>query len=367
MVLVSRCVWLVVFAAASLTMAAACPAATYVLNVDDVVSMAGQKATITAWLARGSSLAFKNDISRAEVQFSADGKLLGRTFTDRRGTATLVTDLSKTRNRTVRATAVYRGRRITGEGVIYRWSPDRTIVCVDIDDCISRTSYSDLFVTRFDANSQPLEKSVPVLRRLATQYQIMYISARPRFLTQKTRFWLDDNGFPPGPYYHALGFEACLQQGTAKREVLEQLKPRWPNLLIGIGDKGADERCFGAVGMLTLLINTPRFATFDDHCIVLGDWERLGRYFDAQQHRFAEPRRLASFIQRNRDNLRVAISRPEPYSIAESKVATLQGEPIGPVSSPQPTPAGRPQQPSPSTPQVSLAPSAQPQPANRTN
>lgn len=322
------CVSLLVFAAGG----ALCPAATYVVTVDDTVVMPGEKTELTAWVARGVSLAFKDDLRDAEVHFKVDGRTVARTRTDARGTARVSTDLSRTRGRKIEVTATYRGHRIAGSGVIYRWQRDRTTIAVDIDDCISHTSYSDLFVTHFDSNSRPFEQSREVLRRLAREYQILYISARPRFLTDKTRLWLDGADFPPGPYYHALGFDACLHQGTAKREILQTLRQRWPNLLIGIGDKGADDRCYGAVNMLTLLVNTPPFASFGDHCIVVRDWAGIGRFFDEHGQQLKDPGRLYTMMDRNHMNLKSAFTTPE-QSLEQPKVIVVEDQEAIPAPS----------------------------------
>ena len=47
----------------------------------------------------------------------------------------------------------------------------------------------------------PVEGSVEVLREIQRLYHILYVSARPRFTLEKTRMWLDENGYPRVLYF----------------------------------------------------------------------------------------------------------------------------------------------------------------------
>ena len=263
---------------------------------NDVIVAPGEKAPFSVWLGRGASLAFKDDVPNARVEFFMDDHKLGEARTDELGRAVIHANVPPGKTNIYRAVATTpEGEREHTHGRIFRWSRQQTIIAVDMDGTVSNTNYSDLFFSLDDRVSKPLEGSAPALHRLAKKYQILYISARPRFLTEKTRRWLDHHDFPPGPVGHALSFEACLHQDTAKRDILAELRVHWPNILIGIGDKQADDKAFGANGMLTLIVN-PSPGPYGRHCIVLKTWDRVDRFFETNSVGL-EPAKLASLIE----------------------------------------------------------------------
>jgi phosphatidate phosphatase PAH1 len=86
------------------------------------------------------------------------------------------------------------------------------IVACDIDSTISETSLNALFFDDIDSTSRPIEGSVEVLREIARDYQIMYLTARPRFTLEKTRSWLDAHGYPREPVITSLTVADALAQ-----------------------------------------------------------------------------------------------------------------------------------------------------------
>jgi phosphatidate phosphatase APP1 len=266
------------------------------LQSDDAIAAPGQKTLFSAWLQRGDSLAFKDDVANAKVQFFVDHHKVGEATTDNLGRAVTYANIPAGKSNTFRAVATTpEGEHEDATGQLFRWSRQRTIIAVDVDGTISSTNYSDLFVSLTDTLSKPLKGSVDSLKALSKRYQILYISARPRFLTQKTRHWMREHDFPPGPYAHGLGFDACFHQDTTKREILADLRARWPNVLIGIGDKGEDDRAFGASGMLTLIVN-PSPGPYGPHCFVLKTWDRVDNFFQTNSVEL-EPAKLATLIE----------------------------------------------------------------------
>ena len=265
------------------------------LHSEDAIAPHGEKAQLSVWLGRGSSLAFKEDVANARVQFYVGDRRLGEATTDRLGRATLSANLPSGRANTFRAVATtLDGEHEHTTGRIFRWSRQQTVIAVDVDGTLSNTNYSDLFVSLNDKVSMPLKGSAEALTELSKRYQILYISARPRFLTEKTRHWLHEHDFPPGPVTHALGFEAVFHQDTAKRDILAEMRVRWPNILIGIGDKQADDKAFGANGMLALIVN-PSPGPYGPHCYILKTWDRVGSFFNSNSVEL-NPTKLASLI-----------------------------------------------------------------------
>jgi hypothetical protein len=275
--------------------------------------MAGRPALFAAALERKYTLASSDDIEQALVDFYFDGQRIGRAITDDHGSASLSAAVgSGRRPMTYLARAYYKGKRVEASGRVFYWNPHKTVVAVDVDETISHTHYSDLFLADLDKHSRPLEGSAQALWQLTRDYELLYISARPRFLNEKTRRWLATHRFPPGPVANASKFEACFHQRRYKQEMLAKLRQRFPNILIGVGDKKVDDRVYGANGMVSIIIDKPLFTKYGNHCFVFPDWQRAAEFFDQQHTRLSDADHLTSLVASNGMNLRQVFASPPP-------------------------------------------------------
>lgn len=269
----------------------------HVIYAEDVVITAGQSSRFSAFV---QSRLHHGDVIGVPVSFASNGKLIGRARTDSDGRASIVLPIQNEMG-AYQAHTVVDGHRYQATGNVYRWDPTRTILAIDLDETISRTSYSDLFFTEMVDRSPVVKDSPAVLRQLSKDYQLLYMSARPRWLHTKTKRWLDDEGFPKGPILHANGFEACFRQEYYKRLMLAGFKSEHPNLLVGIGDKGVDERAYGDNDMLAIILgsNPKRYAS---HCIVLPDWRAVGGFLNQHRNTLTRSDAVAQvFREHNRD------------------------------------------------------------------
>ena len=231
-----------------------------------------------------------------------NGRPVGRATTDSRGVAGVDTALEGSPS-TFLATATIDGQEIRGHGRIFHWDPNRTIVAVDVDDTISHTDYSGLFITRFDTTSPAFAHSPRVVQEMARRYHIIYVSARPRWLMEKTRIWLDRAGFPPGPVLHAPGFGGCFRQGHYKDKSLAAFQREFPSLLVGIGDKWQDDYAYGNRRMLGVILGGPN-SKYRPHVVVAHDWRGIGEFFERHGDTLADARQLSTLFQANNMNLR---------------------------------------------------------------
>jgi hypothetical protein len=289
------------------------------LNTEDAVIAPGRPALFVTALERKYTLAMGDDVEDATIEFYFDGQLIGRGVTDRNGSAAITVNLAIPAHRpsTYLARAVRKGRVVQAAGRVYYWNPRRTVLAVDVDETISHTHYSDLFIASIDRHSRPLDGASDALWKLSKHYEILYISARPRWLNEKTRKWLRANNFPPGAVANAIKFEAALHQRRYKQEMLVKWRERFPNILIGVGDKKADDKAYGANNMLTIIIDKPRFTRYGPHCLVFSNWARVTDFFEEQHARLADASRLAGLIA-DASDLRAAFAAPplvgEPVS-----------------------------------------------------
>jgi hypothetical protein len=127
---------------------------------------------------------------------------------------------------------------------------DQPIAVVDMDRTIVASGFDEVLV----GQPGPMADSVEVLNRLAARYTIVYLTHRPEYFGPKSKKWLADHGYPAGPVLLATtgGF---LQGSEAfKSAALANLKDRFSNIAIGVGDKVSDAAAYHANGMQSFLI-----------------------------------------------------------------------------------------------------------------
>lgn len=291
--------------------------ATTKINMEDCIILPGRPTVFQCSVALKVTLAWGEDRRGETVEFYYDGRRVGRAITDNDGTATLVANVTPGKAKTFKARLVRRGARdVWAEGRVFYFDPNKTIIAVDMDETVSRTNYSDLFIADLDRHSAPIDGAAAALTRLSKDYHIIYTSARPRFLNDKTREWLADHGFPAGPVANALKFEACLAQAKYKSGICRALRSRLPNVLIGIGDKRADEQAYGENNMLAIILEESKGKTYADHCVVFDSWRDIERFFETQKPRLSNPVTLAS-LMREHKNLRPVLMTPPRTELAQ--------------------------------------------------
>jgi hypothetical protein len=127
---------------------------------------------------------------------------------------------------------------------LHVWRPGMHAVVSDIDGTIT-TSESDGLWTAFDPSSPEPHPSAPeAFGAYASKgYQIVYLTARPEFLTNGTRAWFTARGFPAGIFH--LSETSLGEHGSAasdyKAAYLQTLtRDRAVHLDWAYGNRGTD-------------------------------------------------------------------------------------------------------------------------------
>jgi hypothetical protein len=267
------------------------------LNVDDAVLLSGEKVRLVAHVERREGPGIRKQIEGASVRFFVNEREVGSDSTDEDGRASVKCSLQPETASRFEAQTVADGNPLRTTGRIFTWRKDRTIVAVDVDGTISQTDYDDLILKKEDETSSPIKRSRQTLEELAKEYQIVYVTARLRVLVEKTRTWLREKEFPPGPVVTAPRLRDVLLQTRFKRKVLANLRDDWPNLLIGIGDREADAEAYGANRMLTLIVEESARTSHRRHAVVLSDWQEVERFFAANREILSTPAKLKNAIE----------------------------------------------------------------------
>ncbi len=272
-----------------------------ILSVDDAVTL-GDKLRIVAYVEKEPVLGLRRDVEKVRVDFYLNGASVGDDKTDGDGRADVKCRLPNESVSSFEARAVVDGVELRAQGAIHRWTRDRTIIAVDIDETISKTEYRPLILEDRDKKSDPVHDSRKTLRKLSADYHIVYVTARPRFLLDKTRRWLSDEKFPRGPVVTARGLRQWMRPRQHKTRALEDLRDDWPNLLIGIGNNANDAAAYGANKMLALIIPPDRkdIGDIGRHAIILRDWDAVADVFEANREVFGDRKQLERAVKGKR-------------------------------------------------------------------
>ncbi len=270
--------------------------ATPMISLSDVVVAGGGHTAIDAFTEHSSALGDVDQLAGVDVTFLADGRELGTARTDTVGLARWSCCLPPGA-RTVQARATVDGKQVAGEARVYEWDPMRTIIVCDIDETVSLTDYASLLSDdSADSGSKPLPGAARTMKELAGRFNLIYITGRPRFLLNKSRRWLERNGFPPAPVVTALTLAEAIGVQKYKGGQIADLKCLSSNLLIGIGNARTDSEAYASQGLLTLIIEDDDSNMFRSHAIVVRNWDMLHRFFDANREVLEDPARLAAVI-----------------------------------------------------------------------
>ena len=134
-------------------------------------------------------------------------------------------------------------------------SKDTRFVVIDLDHTVVDSSFFRVLVGR----ARAMPNSVEATRRIAGVYSIIYLTHRPDLMTGRSKAWLVDNGYPPGPLLVSQLKEAFGDSGKFKTAKLKAIRKAYPNVEIGIGDKLSDAQAYVDNGLTAYLI--PNYKT----------------------------------------------------------------------------------------------------------
>lgn len=273
-----------------------------ILSVDDVVFMYDRPMLFVAHVEREPWPGIRDGIDDVEVVFQFGRRPAVRARTNAAGRAEVAAPVLRPAASRVSALARVDGKTLHQTARVFHWDPRVPVLVVDVDETICWPAYLHIALgARRDVMSQPVKGSRAALRALAHDFNIMYISARPRFLLDMTRQWLATHGYPPGPMVTSQELSAVLAQSSYKRTELARLRQHFPNMLIGIGDKAADIDGFRHNGMLSLIVGRSALWGDREHTIALRDWPTLLRFIRANQHVLSSCQALSTALRNGRD------------------------------------------------------------------
>jgi len=156
--------------------------------------------------------------------------------------------------------------------VIPRETP---LIVIDIDHTIADVSPQG-FILRKVQNVRPMLGSREALDELSKSMQILYLTARDHIFTRKTKLWLRAAEFPEAPAYLRKGTRFWSHNPREhKIERLAELRPRFPNIKWGVGDKPGDVAAYAAHSIPPILLSKERPPEVAADVPCYADWKAI--------------------------------------------------------------------------------------------
>jgi hypothetical protein len=168
----------------------------------------------------------------------------------------------------------------------------RPVIALDIDETLCITDYSYLLWGIGSDDSAPLPGAQAALTHLAVSFDLVYVTARSRSLSGKTKRWLERYGFPKGRLVMSPTVGDFIFQSGFKRRALSRLKSEYPNLVVGIGDKAADAKAYRASGMFPVVVNPWPRQKYRADDVILSDWTAVSAFFEENLDVLSDPDRM---------------------------------------------------------------------------
>jgi len=212
------------------------------------------------------------DPPAAGVEIEVEG--VGRAKTGHNGIA--VFDLGILPAGTHRPVVIYNQKSI--EAVVRVVPRETPVIIVDIDETIADVTPWG-FIVRRVRDVLPLPGSREVLREIAKTMQIVYLTARDHIFTRKTKLWLRLAGMPEAPVYlrkHTRYWRTASREHKMAR--LGELKPKFPNILWGVGDKSGDAVAYASHGIRPIMITPGRPEEVSADVPCFPTWKNIHEY-----------------------------------------------------------------------------------------
>lgn len=299
-----RVLHLHIFISCGALTAAGCQRAT--LSVSDAFIMQGMKTRLEARVERIAGSNRMTGVTGLPVRFFVHEQFLGEAKTDGMGAAACTCDLPADATH-YRAEARLGNELLKMDGLVFAFPRDRTVIVCDIDETISMTHYRELVFDREDMASRPLPDAAATLNELAGRFGLVYLTARPGFLLEKTKRWLETNGFPRAAVITTPSLAQSIAVQGFKAQRIAHLRSTLGTVAIGIGNAATDSEAYAMQQLLTLIIDDHDDMKFRSHAIILRNWKMARAFFDANREILEVPAKLQAAIDSEQMLLRPVI------------------------------------------------------------
>ena len=223
----------------------------YLLKAYDVLALPGERVQLSTRLQSGT---IQRDLSGHSIRIHRNGWLVETVTTDDEGFGLMDFTPHRPGDYIFSIEAEPGGLKSTPpepvELLVACRASAEPIVIVDVDKTLAHTESWRFF----SQNPDPMLGSLAVMRRLAKDYTVVYITHRPQQYAHHTKAWLRRQGYPNGPLLMPEVVDFARGSRRFKTRELQKLKSSFPNICIGIGDKISDIQAYHDSGLKSFLI-----------------------------------------------------------------------------------------------------------------
>lgn len=247
------------------------------LMVYDAVAVAGEPAVVRARLERHGLLGFHPAVPGQAVHFFCPPCVTADAATNAAGLAAAELGGSGGRVGQLPVTAHFIGSNrhqpAEGSGRLFLWPEDSRLLVIDVDRSLADLPwYLVPFVAGEGVPARP--GAATALNELARAYRVVYLTARPDWQYRRTRAWLRDRGFPPGPLLGPFPFGERRKEGFV-RQALVGLKEHFPQVQAAVVGRPADAEASRHHGLQTYLLRHGSWEGVPDGVRAVGSWREL--------------------------------------------------------------------------------------------
>jgi len=138
-------------------------------------------------------------------------------------------------------------------------------IVVDIDDTICYRLPRWLRCIGWFWICRPMPGAADVLGHLHRRYGITYVTARNRYRTRETKWWLRRNGFPVDNVPFRFRTHLWQNYRSFKQQAIRGLQKAGAPLRLGIGDRRSDAEAYQSCGLHVILMTDHQCGTVPVH------------------------------------------------------------------------------------------------------
>ena len=266
----------------------------YFFTANDALVLPGQETRLQAQFRSGD---FLQPQAGYCVRFYREGKLYKAALTDEAGQAAVGFQADAVGDFHFQAALAPVGLKEAppepAEFVVTCRSADEPMIIVDLDKTVVASGFQAVLV----GGAEPMPGAAEVLGELGRDHIIVYLTHWPDLFGPKSKAWLQEHGFPPGPLLLSTLQTFVKGSGAYKTGRLEDIRARFSRVEMGIGDKISDALAYHENGMQAFLILpipdelTPagrddlveQLRPLPDTIQVVQDWSQIAAFFKEDQ------------------------------------------------------------------------------------
>ena len=227
------------------------------------------------------------------VRFYRDGRLYKAALTDDAGEAAVAFTADSPGDYAFQADVTALGLSepppVPTELLVACRAANEPMMVVDLDKTIVASGFHAVLI----GGAEPMPGAAEVLGDLAKGHTIVYLTHRPDVFGPKSKAWLQEYGFPPGPLLLSSLGAFVKGSGAYKTMMLADITTRFSRVEIGIGDKISDVLAYHENGMRAFLIMpvperltsasrdglVEELRTLPEAIQVVQDWSQIAAFF----------------------------------------------------------------------------------------